>query len=244
MGTIESVRGNFTSALNFYEQSLELAQASGDLLVISLASGNMGGLFAERGLYEKARPLIEQEIKISEKLQFRHGLTGAWINLGDLYRREGDYVQAEQLFERSLSASRDLGRNASVSINLYLLSMLSLHQNDYSSASVRFREYFDFAQVAEQKIRLCRFFAGVAAVAGGTKQPERCAKLFGAAQVIIESISDFHMEPFDRAEFDRHIQFARDQLGEATFNTLSGEGRTMTTEQAVEFAKETKGGGP
>ncbi|HEU0297685.1 MAG TPA: tetratricopeptide repeat protein [Anaerolineales bacterium] len=244
MGTIESVRGDFASALNFYEQSLELAQDSGDLLVISLASGNMGSLFADRGLYEKARPLIEQEIKISEKLQFRHGLTEAWINLGDLYRREGHYVQAEQLFEKSMSASRDLGRNASVRINLYLLSMLSLHQNDYSSASVRFREYFDFAQGTEEKICLCRFFAGVAAVAGGTKQPKRCAKLFGAAQVMIESISDFQMEPFDRAEFDRHIQFARDQLGEAAFDTLSSEGRTMTTEQAVEFAKETKGGGP
>ncbi|MEO5887807.1 MAG: tetratricopeptide repeat protein [Anaerolineales bacterium] len=236
MGTIESVRGNFTSALNFYEQSLELAQDSGDLLVISLASGNIGSLFAERGLYEKARPLIEQEIKISEKLQFRHGLTEAWINLGDLCRRQGDYVQAEQLFEKSLSASRDLGRNASVSINLYLLSMLSLHQNDYSSASVRFREYFDFAHVTEEKISLCRFFAGVAAVAGGTKQPERCAKLFGAAQVMIESISDFSMEAFDHAEFDRHIQIARDQLGSTTFNMLSNEGHTMTIEQTIGFA--------
>jgi hypothetical protein len=48
------------------------------------------------------------------------------------------------------------------------------------------------------------------------------------------------MHQFDRAEFERHIQIARSQLGETTFDTLSNEGRTMTTEQAVRFAKATK----
>jgi hypothetical protein len=42
--------------------------------------------------------------------------------------------------------------------------------------------------------------------------------------------------PFDQAEFDRHIQIAREQLGEAAFEALAAEGRAMTFEQAIELA--------
>ena len=44
------------------------------------------------------------------------------------------------------------------------------------------------------------------------------------------------IDPFDQKEFNRHIQIARDQLGEAGFETLAAEGRAMTLEQAVECA--------
>jgi len=80
----------------------------------------------------------------------------------------------------------------------------------------------------------------MSAVAGGTNQPKRCGKLFGAVQLIIESTSDFRIDQFDRAEFDRHIQIARDQLGNVTFEALSKEGSTMKIGQAIELATETK----
>jgi hypothetical protein len=46
------------------------------------------------------------------------------------------------------------------------------------------------------------------------------------------------ISPFHGAEFDRHIQIARQQLGEATFEALASEGRAMTMEQAIDYALE------
>jgi hypothetical protein len=91
----------------------------------------------------------------------------------------------------------------------------------------------------EEKISLCSFLIGFSAIAGGTKQSERCARLCGAAQSAIDSTSDYRMNPFDRAEFDRHIQIARDQLGNAIFDLLFNEGRMLTMEQAIELATKT-----
>jgi predicted ATPase/DNA-binding SARP family transcriptional activator len=235
LGNTEYDRGHVPAALHLYEQGLELSQHTGDLLMISIASANLGGFFLEQGMYEKAHPLFAQEVEINEKLQFRFGLAGTWIRLGELSRHEGDYVQAEECLEISMKVSRDLGMKERISYNLYFLGLLALHQNDYSSAVERFREYFNFDRVLEKEISLCRFLTGMSAVAGGTNQPKRCAKLFGAAQWIIESTSDFRMDQLDRAEFDRHIQIARDQLGNVTFEALSKEGSTMTMEQAVEL---------
>lgn len=236
LGIIEQQRGQITSAQHLYEESLNLSQRAGDLLVISLSGDNMAGLFLEQGNYEKARPLLNQALNINERLQFRFGLRGTWINFAELYRREGDYVRAEQCIQKSMSISRDLGLHEQIGYNVYFMGLLALHRNDHSSAAAYFIEYFDLDHVPEGRVSLCRYLTGMSAVAGGTNQPERCAKLFGAAQMVLENTADFRIDPFDRAEFDRHIQIARDQLGNATFDPLSDEGRTMTIEQAINLA--------
>jgi len=235
LGNIEYERGNIVPAFNLYKEGLELSQDIGDLFVIAIASAALGYSFFEQGNYEKARPLFDEQLKINEKLQFRFGISGALISLGNLYREQGDYARAEQCFEKSMGVCRDIGLKGGTSLNLYKLGLVTLHQNNYSSALLRFQEYFDFARGFEEKVSLCRFFIGMSAVAGGTNQPERCAKLFGAAQAIFDTF-DYRMPQFDRAEFDRHIQIARDLLGNTTFDLHSNEGRTMTIEQAIAYA--------
>jgi hypothetical protein len=74
-------------------------------------------------------------------------------------------------------------------------------------------------------------------VASGTNRFERAAKLSGAAQAILETTS-FPYEPMDRGEFERHIQIAREKLGNAKFEELESEGRAMTMEQAIAYALE------
>jgi non-specific serine/threonine protein kinase len=239
LGIIEQERGKLDRAVAFYKQGLALAQNAGDLLFISLAGGNLGDLFLEQGDYEKAQPLLDQALEIDERLQFRFGLASALISSGVLYLHQGDYVRAEQFFEKSTSVSRDLGLKWQLSFNSFLFGLIALLRNDYLPATSWFREYFETGRVFEEEASLCRFLMGMSAVAGGINHPDRCAKLLGAAQAIIET-SDFRMHQFDRAEFDRHIQIARGQLGEVTFDMHSNEGRTMTREQAIQFAMETK----
>jgi hypothetical protein len=53
--------------------------------------------------------------------------------------------------------------------------------------------------------------------------------------MLFESI-DIPYSPFDRAEFDRHVQMARDQIGEAAFEALAAEGRAMSMEQSIAYA--------
>ncbi len=240
LGTIEQQRGQNASAQHLYEESLALSQRTGDLLVISLSGANMAGLFLEQGNYEKAHPLLNQALSINEKLQFRFGLRGTWIDFAELYRREGDYVRAEECIQKSMSISRDLGLHEQIGYNVYFMGLLALHQNNYSTAASRFIKYFDLDHVFQEKISLYRFMVSMSAVAGGTDQPERCAKLFGAAQVALESTPDFRLDAFDRAEFDRHIQIARGRLGNEMFEILSNEGRMLAMQGAIELATKTK----
>jgi tetratricopeptide (TPR) repeat protein len=237
---IEQQRENLAQSIDLYKQGLELAETAGDLLFITLACGNLGGLYLEQGNLEKARPLLERELEISGKLQFRFGLAPAWASMCDLCRQEGDYTQAEHWLHKSMSVSRDLGLKEQIAFNLYLYGLLALHRNEYPAAIKHFTEYFEFHRAVDEKISHYRFLTGMSAVAGEMLQPKHSAKLFGAAQSVVDSMSGYRMNLFDRAEFDRHIQIARGELGNEIFERVSNEGRGLTTEQAIALATKMK----
>jgi len=72
-------------------------------------------------------------------------------------------------------------------------------------------------------------------VAAGLHQPERAAELYGAAQARLMTAPD-RTPPLDRVEFERHLQLAREQLGEERFHAMHIEGCAMSMEQAIDVA--------
>ncbi|HLF26359.1 MAG TPA: tetratricopeptide repeat protein [Anaerolineae bacterium] len=235
-GLVAFFRRDQALALSLFEQSLNLFRQWGDRWGIGRVSQRLGELFLKQGRYEKARFFFDEHLMIDEALQFTGGIWAALRNLGDLYRYQGDYDQAGQFWQKSLALAHTYGLKSDIEISLYLLGILALHQNDYSLARKRFTDWFASALVLFDKTMIANdLLNGLAAVSAGTNQPERAAKLSGAAQAFLEN-TDLRLDSVDYAEFDRHIQIARKQLGEATFEALQAEGRAMTLEQAVAYA--------
>jgi tetratricopeptide (TPR) repeat protein len=218
---------------------LDLFRQLGDLWGMGRVSGRLGQLFLKQGNNEKARVYFDQHLMNDEGLHFKQGTMDALQNLGTLYHHQGDYDQAEQFYEKSLAMCREYGLN-DWGFGLYCLGLVALHRNTYSIARQRFSDNFNLARkIYDEKLSACDLLTGLAAVAAGTNQPKRAAKLYGAAQTIFDT-TDYRIPAFDRAEFDHHIQIARDQLGEAAFEALAAEGRAMTMEQSVAYALENK----
>jgi hypothetical protein len=70
------------------------------------------------------------------------------------------------------------------------------------------------------------------------KDPERAARLWGAAEALRESLV-WPLPPNERAEYDRHRSAAREALGDEAFADAWIKGRRMTPEQAIRYALET-----
>jgi hypothetical protein len=79
--------------------------------------------------------------------------------------------------------------------------------------------------------------AGVIQSAGSAGQATRAARLFGAAEMLLESL-DAVLDPGGCLEYDSGLAATRTQLGEEAFEEARAEGRAMTFEQAVEYALE------
>lgn len=78
--------------------------------------------------------------------------------------------------------------------------------------------------------------AGLAAVAG---QPERAARLFAAAEALLDAIGA-PLSPADRAESQRDLAAARAQLDSAAFAAAWDAGQVMSLEWAVDQALRTE----
>ena len=74
-----------------------------------------------------------------------------------------------------------------------------------------------------------------AAIAITEEEPRRALKLFGAAEALRER-SNSPMTDFERVEYNQMVAHVRSLLDEAESNLLWMEGRSMTTEQAIDFA--------
>jgi predicted ATPase/DNA-binding XRE family transcriptional regulator len=239
LGNVTLWKDEDSSALLWLMQSLDLFDELGDPWGIARVTQRLGELFLKQGSYEKAQIYFDQHLRLDERLDFKQGTAIALLNLGNLYRYQRDYDQAEQYYEKSLALCREYSLRIDRGLNLYSFGLLALHRNDHPLARQFFVDYFDATRGFTKEISTCDFLISAAAVAGGTKQPVRAAKLYGAAQALFGT-TDYQIPAFDQAEFDRHIQMARDQLGEARFEALASEGRAMTMEQAIAYALESQ----
>ena len=235
IGWVDDHMNQDETARQMLEQSLDLFSRLGDLWGMGNSSRFLGQLFLKQSNYEKAKIYFDQHLKIDEQLRLRPGVVIALGNLGDLYRHQGDFSRAEQYYHASLDMCREYGLKIDRGYNFFALGMLGLQKKDYAFARKYILQYFESGSPVSRTLAALDLCFGLAAAAGGTNQPERSAKLFGAAETLLKVI-DIPYTPFDRAIFDCNIQTAREQLGKARFEFFQAEGRAMTTEQAIEYA--------
>ena len=68
-------------------------------------------------------------------------------------------------------------------------------------------------------------------------EPERGARLFGAAEVLRETIGA-HIQAGDRPDYEKSLALTRDQLDAEMFDAAWAEGRALSLEQMVDAAVE------
>jgi len=66
-------------------------------------------------------------------------------------------------------------------------------------------------------------------------QAERGVQLFAWAEAMRKNMGDSR-PPVEKASIERDLEKVRSKVNEGEFTRLSAEGRTMTVEQAIDFA--------
>jgi len=240
VGDIDSRMNRSASSRPFFEQSFALFEKEGDDWGKSQVYQSLGRMYLDLGEYENARTCFEEKMKIDHSLQYISGIIGGLRDLGSLHFVQGLEEQAREHYEEILVVCRQHGMKPD-HYSLFRLALLTLHQNDISVASQRLIEMHEAVEGMDTISQARDMIWGFAAVAGSTNQPERAAKLMGAGQSILDR-TGHQYPPFFRAIFDRHIQIAREQLGETRFETIVAESRALTLEQAIVYALENQGG--
>jgi non-specific serine/threonine protein kinase len=219
------------------EEALTTYKELRDRSGMALAIGNLGHAVLHLGNRERAMSLrAEVEALLSEPLE-RRVTAHLFLFLAFAAGSEMDLEQMKVRLEGALTLYREVGDIRNVATCLPSLGMLLLIQGDSERAAPLFEEGLLLQRELKYKAVVYFSLMGMAGVAALRGQPARAARLFGASEALREDIG-LSVTPVANAYYDyeSYVGAARAGLSEEAFNAAWSEGRTMSPEQAVEYA--------
>jgi non-specific serine/threonine protein kinase len=240
-GAFASIQGDFAAARERFEASLALRRELGDKQSIANSLINLGTVAQEQGDFESALPLLEESLALGRELGEKRGIGIALNNLSTLFKQQGDNARARVLQEEALSLRKELGDQWGVAMSFTNLGAIAEEQRDYASA----RSYL------EQALALWQSLGGSLGIASSLEElgrvaakssPESAAVLrnaavmLGAAEKLRETLNT-PLSPTERPFVDEAVAQVQARLGATTFAEAWAEGRAMSPDEAVAYAR-------
>jgi ATP/maltotriose-dependent transcriptional regulator MalT len=234
----EGALGNTTQSVLLYNEGITASQAAGDDANAAMCNMGLGGLAYDAGDYEHADALFQQAMTLSLKSGDADGVGYVLLGLAGTSLVQGDLERAASQFEASETQFRQTQQRHGLACVLSNLGYVRHLQGDDRAARALLREAIALQQQQQLKSSLIRTIEWCACISADILQPQRAARLFGAAEAARERLWGSPLTPGEKPLFDRHLERARAELDKPTFDVAWAEGRALTLDQAVESALE------
>ncbi len=232
MGAFAFEQADYARAKSLEEQSLELFRELGHRWGTCETLTYLGLVMNALADYQQAAVLLEESLRLARQARDANEIGFALQSLGQVAMARADYVQAERFFEESHAYYNG--------INLFgygwlFLGSVALQKGDARQAASRYKETLALFWELGIDRNIAYSLEGLAHVATVCRQPERAARLLGAAEALRES-SDQALFPRELIKHERFLEELRPHLDPATWSACWAEGRAMTLEAAVTYA--------
>jgi MinD-like ATPase involved in chromosome partitioning or flagellar assembly/tetratricopeptide (TPR) repeat protein len=138
--------GEYSRAIEYQEQHLEIAHEIGDRRSEGNALGNLGLAYHSLGEYRRAIEYHQQSLQIARELGDRRGEASALGNLGNAYDNLGEHRRSIEYQERQLQIAREIGDRLGEGQAL----------GNLGSAYYGLREYRRAIEYYEQRLQIAR----------------------------------------------------------------------------------------
>lgn len=217
------------------QEGVSIFRTLGDEQGISDGLHHLGMVAYRQGEYEDANRCFDGALAIRRRIGSRSNMAYSLHCLGFVTLNLGDALRAKHFLEQGEALFRDLGDKNGIGLSLLYDGHVAFFQDDISAAHAFYSEALAIARRVGPiwTQGLCLF--GLACVAALQDQPERAARLWGAAEAQMGKASSF-FDAADRRLYDRAVAGANAQLGKTVFEQLRAEGKEMPLDQAIEYA--------
>jgi DNA-binding CsgD family transcriptional regulator len=236
-GTMADGQADRQSAEPLIEESLMLFRELGDKLGSALALSGAGLIAVGQGRYERGVALFQEAVDLFLEIGERWS---ASVNLSFSavgWFRRGDPIGAKRLAERGLALAREVGSAEAICVACHAGTMASQAKGDQECAKGLLQEGLGLAAEAGNETNVAYCLEGLAAAAASEGRQARAARLWGAAEALLEKIeAAAYIYAPDRSVYRDQVSAARTRLGKTTFEAAWAEGRAMPRERAIEYA--------
>jgi predicted ATPase len=233
-------QGDYERAATLAEKRLTLAEQLGDTHLLASALLGVGLMESVRSNYERGRATVERSADLARQTGQKEILAMALTNLGGTAQVQGDYERAGARFEEALVLFRELSDTHGIGATLANLGSLAHEQGRREDARALLSEGLKVAREFGDKEVIAWCFEDLAAVAAGEIEAERAARLLGALEVLRED-TGAAPQPTEREVHERTMTFLGAELDDEALARAWDEGRSLTLEQATDYALERSG---
>jgi hypothetical protein len=232
-------RGDYLKACAHFEESVRLSRESGDQRLFAKSAALLGRMLeALHGPNETASALHREGVATMRAAGDTWGLACSLCMLGASESFRGNASIARKLLDESAALFRAKGDQQMLAAPLGYLAYVLLRLGDRAAARSALVESMQFyCADAGSRWGIAWRLEGFAAIAVEQGAPRRAARLYGAAEALLEAGGTV-LDPVDRYGYEAWVAAAREQLGEAAFRQAWAQGRAMTTREAVDYALE------
>ena len=207
---------------------------------------NTLGLLAwSNGEHGRARACWEESLALARTLGNTWGAQSLiailLTNLASEAAEQGDDARARLLAEEGLATARAIGNQRWSAAALNNLGRDALDQGNYTQAQVRFEESmllgWEWGDEREVVTSLENMALLVYTQAQDSQATARAMRLFGAAAAL-RDVLNAPLLPDSDSLIEPTLAALRTQVDPTTWTALWGEGRAMTLEQAIAYARD------
>ncbi len=219
------------------EESLRLNQQAGDVQGIAWSLLNLAMASGDLGDYEQAEEFYAEGLSLAREWDSAYDRFLLLLSWGATSLLRGDHQRATKLTEEALELAPERGRGfvGMLPRALDTLGWATLLGGEPQRAKAQFDENLALSKQLDDKATITTSLEGLACVAGANGEALRAAKLFGAAETLMEA-TGYRLAPQEWAMLDPYRASARSRLGEAGWDEALAEGRTMSMEAAIGYA--------
>jgi predicted ATPase/class 3 adenylate cyclase len=215
------------------EESAALFRRTGDkwglagpLLYLARIAHRSGDLDVARQLMSESAFLLRE---VGDKFRLNLALHG----LGDIATSRGDGPGAQAFYADALEVSREMGRTEPIADAQLKLALAALGRGDTQEARKRLGESLDGYTECGTTEGMLWVLEGFALVAAQSGNRQRAATLLGASEGRDQVGGGIRLDPAGRERVEADL---RAQLGAERFEAACAQGRTLTLEDALEYA--------
>jgi predicted ATPase/DNA-binding CsgD family transcriptional regulator len=223
--------GRTDEAVARIDEAIAAAAAAGNDWEAGLTLAAKAAVALRQGKLKSAQRAYEAALEVLSDNN-RWGVAQVCYGMGTLARARGDSEAGVRYYADALEIFRELDAWPEIARCQAGLGWIAITGADYAQAQRSLAENLRLNQICGQRLGIARGLEACAVLAAAQQQPERAARLAGAACQLRESLG--HGTGIG-PRIEQVLDFARGQLGTSAA-ALFAEGRELATEEAIGFA--------
>jgi predicted ATPase len=234
IGDVLALQGAYGRAQEVQEEGLAEARAVGAMEAMALCLRGLGDIALAQGEDARAEALYEESLALLRHVGNTQEQVTTLVGLSVAARRRGKDARAQEMSQESLRLARTMRDPKAIADALASLARWVWERGEREQATAQYRESLELYEEMGTPLGVAVCLEGLAAV-GAAGQPERAARLWGAAATL-RAARGMPLPSVERARYEQAVTAARMVLGPTAFDAAWAEGAALTSEQAIAVA--------